>query len=93
MTLTPKQKQELKAKAHHLNAIIWIGDKGLTNPVLAEIDLALEAHELIKVKIAAEREDRKQIAAEIAEGLHCQVVQEIGRIVVLYRKKDNKKKK
>ncbi|TNF69964.1 MAG: ribosome assembly RNA-binding protein YhbY [Gammaproteobacteria bacterium] len=92
MILTPKQRQELKAKAHHLDAIIWIGDKGLTENVLLEIDQALEHHELIKVKIAAERDDRKLIATEITGKLHCQLVQQIGRIVVLYRKRKEKKK-
>ena len=49
--LTPKQRKDLKAKSHHLNPVVIIGDKGLTKAVLTESSKALEAHELIKVKI------------------------------------------
>lgn len=91
MELTPKQKQALKAKAHHLDAIIWTGDKGLTENVLIEIDQALEHHELIKVKLAADRDDRKLMANVMVDKLNCHLVQQIGRIIVLYRENKDKK--
>jgi RNA-binding protein len=57
--LSDKVKRELKAKAHHLNPVVTIGDKGLSKPVLKELDIALDAHELIKVRIHSDdREER-----------------------------------
>lgn len=93
MTLTPKKRQELKAKAHHLDAIIWVGEKGVTENVLIEIDQALEHHELMKIKIAGERDDRKEMIEFISQKLNCEVIQQIGKIAVFYRKSQPKKKK
>ncbi|MBT7997201.1 MAG: YhbY family RNA-binding protein, partial [Betaproteobacteria bacterium] len=57
--MTNKTKRELKAKAHHLNPVVTIGDKGLSKPVLKELEIALDAHELIKIKIHSDdREER-----------------------------------
>lgn len=85
--LTTKQQQDLKAKAHHLKPVVMIGDKGLTENVLAEIDIALTSHELIKVKInGADRDDRSAMANEIAEKSEACLVQVIGRTLILYRK-------
>lgn len=81
-------KQSLKAKAHHLKPVVLLGAKGLTDAVIAETDNALLAHELIKVKISGlEKEDRVRIAADLVEQVHAQLVQLIGTIAVLYRKK------
>lgn len=81
-------KQMLKAKAHHLKPVILIGSKGLTPPVLAETTVALDIHELIKVKInGAEREDRQQMVTDICEQLQAELVQLIGNTAVIYRKK------
>ena len=55
MALTSQKKQQLKAQAHKLNPVVMLGDKGLTENVLAEVDIALAAHELIKVKIAGKK--------------------------------------
>ncbi len=94
MTLTSKQKQELKAQAHSLKPVILIGSHGLTEAVLAETDRALDDHELIKVKVAGEdRDTRQQIAEEISLKLHAHIVQIIGRTLVLYRVNPNKKRK
>ncbi|MCF6767672.1 ribosome assembly RNA-binding protein YhbY [Thiotrichales bacterium 19S11-10] len=92
MTLNSKQKQTLKAQAHHLDAIIWTGDKGLTENVLFEIDQALDHHELIKIKLAADRVERQSMAKEICQKLHCELIQQIGRVIVLYRKSNKDKK-
>ena len=73
-TLSTKQKQFLKGLAHHLSPVVMLGGNGLTEGVLAEIDNALNHHELIKVKIAgADRETKSSN------------VQTIGHILVLYR--------
>lgn len=86
ITLSTKQKQFLKALAHHLNPVVMLGNNGLTEGVLAEIDNALEHHELIKVKIAGADREMKQliIDAIVRETKACEV-QTIGHILVLYR--------
>ena len=81
-------RRALRAKAHHLNPVVIIASKGLTEAVLAEIDRALTAHELIKVRVAgAEREVREALMAEICERLDCAPVQHIGNLLVLWRPK------
>ncbi|KGP64334.1 RNA-binding protein [Legionella norrlandica] len=82
-------KQSLKAKAHHLKPVVLLGAKGLTEAVLTETNTALLAHELIKVKInGAEKEDRIEMAQELCEQLHAELVQMIGNTLVLYRKNE-----
>lgn len=86
ITLSTKQKQYLKALAHHLNSVVMLGNNGLTEGVLAEIDNALEHHELIKVKIAgADRETKQLIIDAIVRESGASAVQTIGHILVLYR--------
>lgn len=85
-TLTPAQTRFLRGEAHGLKAMLQIGGKGLTDAVAAEVDLALEHHELIKVKIAgAEREQRDALIAQLAERSGAALVQRIGHVAVLYR--------
>jgi RNA-binding protein len=67
-----------------------IGQAGLTDAVLAEIELALNSHELIKVKIRAEREDRQRISGEICTATGAELIQAIGQIAVIYRRNPNK---
>ncbi|MBB72773.1 MAG: ribosome assembly RNA-binding protein YhbY [Legionellales bacterium] len=89
MTLTGKQKRELRAQAHKLKPVVSIGNNGLTDPVLVEIDKALYDHELIKVKIyGGDKEYREQILQEICEKQDAHHVQSIGHILVLYRESD-----
>ncbi|HHT0592803.1 TPA: ribosome assembly RNA-binding protein YhbY [Legionella anisa] len=84
-------KKSLKAQAHHLKPVVLLGAKGLTEAVIAETDIALLAHELIKVKInGAEREDRLIMAAELCEQLRAELVQMIGNTVIMYRKNEDK---
>ena len=78
-------KKKLKAQAHSLKPVIMIGQSGLTAAVLAEIELALNTHELIKVRIRAEREDRKLISEKICEDTGAELIQSIGQIAVIYR--------
>ena len=53
--LTPARRSQLRAKAHELSPVVIIGDKGLSDTVVAEVDRALRAHELVKVKAATDR--------------------------------------
>lgn len=86
--LSRKQVSEYRAKAHHLKPVVIIGQNGLTDNVLSEIDTALNAHELIKVKVAGDdREQRMKWADMLCEGLDAQLIQTIGKIIILYRQK------
>jgi RNA-binding protein len=86
MPLTPKRRSELRAEAHKLNPVVIIGDKGLTDEVLAEVDRSLKAHELIKVRAVTDDRDAREIWFEkICETLGAEEVQEIGKILVVYR--------
>ncbi|WP_150467020.1 ribosome assembly RNA-binding protein YhbY [Francisella sp. SYW-9] len=89
-----KQQQKLKAQAHSLKPVVLMGEKGLTENVMLEIDLALASHELIKVKAGRlPKEEKQQIAAEIVKATKSELVQIIGNILVLYRKNPNKNRK
>ena len=91
-TLSTKQKQFLKGLAHHLNPVVMLGNNGLTEGVLAEIDNALDYHELIKIKIAgAERETKQLIINAIVRATKASKVQTIGHILVLYRPSEEAK--
>lgn len=90
--LSTKQKQFLKGLAHHLSPVVMLGGNGLTEGVLAEIDNALNHHELIKVKIAgADRETKQLIIDAIVRETQSSNVQTIGHILVLYRPSDEGK--
>ena len=92
MNLTTKQRQFLKGLAHHLSPVVMLGGNGLTDGVLAEIDNALNYHELIKVKIAgADREVKQLIIDAIVRETNAVNVQTIGHVLVLYRQSDDKK--
>ena len=78
-------KKKLRAQAHSLKPVIMIGQSGLTAAVLAEIELALDNHELIKVRIRAERENRKLISEKICIDTGATLIQNIGQIAVIYR--------
>lgn len=89
MPLNPKARQQLKARAHSLKPIILIGNNGLTDAVNKEIDRALHDHELIKVKIATEdREEKRAMFQELCAVNHAELVQQIGKIGVIYRKNE-----
>ncbi len=83
-------RKSLKAQAHHLKPVILLGAKGLTEAVIAETGIALDAHELIKVKInGADREDRIAMTAELCTALDAELVQMIGHTAIIYRKNKN----
>ena len=84
--MTPSRRSELRAQAHDLSPVVIIGDKGLTDEVLAEIDRSLKAHELIKVRAATDDRDARELWMEkICERLEAQAIQQIGKILVVYR--------
>ena len=82
------QRKQLKARAHSLHPILQLGDKGLTDAVVAEIGRALGAHELIKIRAASLNRDEREVAlASICERTDAQPIQHIGKMLVLYRPK------
>ena len=83
-------KKKLRADAHSLKPVVMIGQSGLTAGVLAELDQALNTHELLKVKIRAERDERKSINAQLCAETGAELIQSIGQIAVLYRLNPNK---
>jgi RNA-binding protein len=86
MAVNDKQKRYLRGLAHTLKPVVMIGNKGLTETVLNEIDNALNHHELIKVRVSGqEKADRIQMLDEIAEKTNADIVQVIGHIGGLYR--------
>ncbi len=86
MPLNSQQTRHLRGLAHHLKPVLMIGDKGLSDGVLAELELVLETHELIKITIAsAERDERRQLSQDLCQRSRAELVQMIGKISVLYR--------
>ncbi|TAH46410.1 MAG: ribosome assembly RNA-binding protein YhbY [Betaproteobacteria bacterium] len=86
--LTPAQRRELRAKAHHLNPVVTIAGNGLTPSVIAELERSLQAHELIKVRVqGAEREQRDALMNELCTTLNASPVQHIGNILVVWRER------
>lgn len=84
--LTGKQKRYLRSLAHHLDPIMQVGKGGVSDNMLDQVSLALEARELIKVSILNNcEEDKDNVAEQLAEGTGSELVQLIGKTVVLYR--------
>lgn len=85
--MKPELKKILKARAHALKPVVITGQNGLSDAVINEIDLALEHHELIKVRInASDRAERLMMSAEICQRLSAEMIQSIGHIIAIYRK-------
>jgi RNA-binding protein len=94
MPLTADRKKQFRTIGHQLNPIVTVAGNGLSEGVVQELNRALDDHELIKVKLAiADREERKEVVAQLQELPHVELVQEVGKIVLLYRpnKKANPK--
>ena len=86
MPLKPSRRSELRAAAHQLSPVVIIGDKGLTDTVIAEIDRSLTAHELIKVRAGTDdRDARGTWMQSICEKVGAEPVQQIGKVLVLFR--------
>jgi RNA-binding protein len=87
MSLSNTQKKHLKGPAHHLKPAIWIGQKGLTEAVFAEIELALEHHELVKMKVkVGDRDDRHAAIEAICERTGAELITSIGATASVFRR-------
>jgi len=85
LSLTVSERLVLKGRAHALSPIVMIGNAGLTEAVLNEIAASLKIHELIKIKVMAERPQREEILTAICTQLNAAPVQHIGKILVVYQ--------
>ncbi|MCP3772622.1 ribosome assembly RNA-binding protein YhbY [Paenibacillus sp. MZ04-78.2] len=84
--LTGKQKRYLRSLAHHLNPIFQVGKGGVNDHLIRHISEALEVRELIKVTVLNNcMEDRSEVAEQLSKGSGAELVQVIGKIVVLYK--------
>jgi RNA-binding protein len=88
--MQPAERKALKARAHQLEPVVRIGSKGVTEDVIAEIERALKAHELIKVRAATlDRDQRDAALASICERTRAERVQQVGKVFVLFRKNND----
>jgi len=84
--LTPAERRALRARAHALHPVVMIGEAGLTPAVLKEVDIALKSHELIKIRVLGDdRERREALIGEICAALDAAPVQQIGKMLVVFR--------
>jgi RNA-binding protein len=87
MNLTPNQKRYLRGIAHHLHPLVTLADKGPSDNVLKELEVALLAHELVKVRITApDRETFALWLERLLEASAARLVQKIGHVATLYRR-------
>lgn len=88
-TLTNTQKKFLKGIAHGLNPVIMIGANGVTESLMTELESSLSHHELLKIKMAVnDRDDRKKILEYILQETGAELVQTIGKTIVIFRQND-----
>jgi RNA-binding protein len=86
MSLTKTQIRHLRSLGHALKPVVIIGNGGLSDGVVAELNQSLEHHELMKVKVnAADREERDALIVQICSSIRCELVQRIGHIALVYR--------
>ena len=88
LKLTPSQRSDLRAQAHGLDPVVMVGDSGLTPAVMKEIDVSLNAHGLIKIRVLGDDRDiRINYYETICTDLDAAPVQHIGKLLVVYRPK------
>lgn len=87
--LSGKQRKHLRGEAHDMHPVVQLGSDGLTDAVVAEVDRSLEAHELIKVKLIGDRDERQQILDDLADRVEAEAVGLVGYVAVLFRAHDD----
>lgn len=93
MSLSQKERKQFRTIAHQLKPVLTLGDAGLSDGILEELEGRLEDHELIKVKVNAEsREERAALVDELCAESGAELVQRTGHIALLYRPAQQRKK-
>jgi RNA-binding protein len=90
MSLSTRQKKHLRGLTHALQPVVTVADKGLTDNVMAEIESALDHHELVKIKLRTDRETRARLIDEIALRCAAEKVHVIGQIACYFRRNPEK---
>jgi RNA-binding protein len=94
MKLGSKERAELRAEAHHLTALVHVGQQGLTPAIISSLDDALRTHELVKVQLGKQTDlAPRDAAAQLAKAVRADVVQVIGKTTTLYRENAKLEKK
>ena len=89
MAMTGKQRSYLRGLAHHLDPVVQVGQRGVTDAVVRQLDVALETHELVMVRLAREcPNDEAEAHATLEKGTSATVVQSLGRTLVVYRRRN-----
>lgn len=85
--ITAAQKKQYRTIGHNLKPVVTVAEKGISENLMAELDRALEDHELIKIKLAiSDREIRRKTAETVCEQVGAVIVQEIGKILLILRR-------
>jgi RNA-binding protein len=93
MALSSSQVRYLRSLAHDLSPVILLGNKGATEAVVKELDLALDIHELVKVKLSGGDKDERQAQIDVlVGGTRAEKIHQIGHVVVLFRRNDDEPK-
>ncbi len=85
-SLTGAQKRELKSQAQLLEAVVRVGQAGVTPAVIASLDAALHQHSLVKVRFSDFKEEKRTLIPQLAEGTGSTLIQQVGNVAVFYRK-------
>jgi len=83
--LTSAERRRLRAQAHPLAPVAQVGRQGISEAFVGELDRALASHELVKVRLRGERDDRRSEVAALSERLGCAVVGTVGSVAILFR--------
>jgi RNA-binding protein len=86
MPLTSRQIRYLRGLTHHLQPVVMVGDKGLSENVLMEIETALEHHELIKIKLRTDRDTRSTLITQISEKSGAEKIHTIGQVACFFKR-------
>ena len=90
MSLTSQQLRYLRGLTHKLQPVVMVGDKGLNENVMSEIELALDHHELVKIKLRTDRNARKEMIEIIKDKFKAEKVQTIGQVACFFRRNPKK---
>ena len=90
MPLTSQQIRYLRGLTHHLQPVVMVGDKGLSENVMTEIETALDHHELVKIRLRTDRDSRKAWITQISETCRAEKVHVIGQVACFFRRNPKK---